>query len=213
VNGRAALERAGAARLALLILALATLVALAVALRRPQPPALLAAPNVFSGPVNGGCYRQVTTCAIHVDSWQPLVTDNGQPLLGFQLAARAAGAPSSVTLYDFRTDVSNPPIGSYLPSLVRKGFPAQCGVTYELTLSAQDGSDPSFEEIGRTGQFTCPAPLFTPTPTATATATATATPSVTPTGTQAATTPTATATAQPGEKTYLPVIVDTFPRR
>jgi len=150
------------ARVALLLLAVIALSA-GFILVRPRPAPIMAAPNVFSGPVNGGCYLQtVTTCAIHVDSWQPVVADTGQALVGFQLAAQAQGASGSAVLYDFRTDVSNPPIGSYLPSLVKRDFAARCGVSYRLMLRAQDSGDLSFEEIGRTEVFTCPAAPIAP---------------------------------------------------
>lgn len=150
------------ARVVLLLLAVVVL-STAFVLSRPRPAPILAAPNIFSGPVNGGCYLQtVTTCAIHVDSWQPVVTDAGRALVGFQLAAQAQGASGSAVLYDFRTDVSNPPIGSYLPSLVKQDFAAQCGVSYHLTLRAQDSGDLSFEETGHTEVFACPAAPIAP---------------------------------------------------
>ena len=132
-------------------------------------PRAVAAPNVFSGPVNGGCYLDTTTtCRIHVDRWQPIVTDPGQKLLAFRLLAVPGDVATGSTLYDFRTDVSNPPTGSYLPSLVKKDFAAQCGATYSLSLRAKDSADLDFEEIGRTNEFRCPtAAVATPTPTPT----------------------------------------------
>lgn len=146
-----------AARVGVLLLALALLTAWGVA-RRPPAQEALAAPNVFSGPINGGCYLETpTSCRIHVDNWQPIVPDTGRALLGFQLVAQADGAGTGAVLYDFRTDVSNPPSGSYLPSLVKQDFAARCGVTYHLTLRAQDTGDLSLEEVGRTTPFRCPA--------------------------------------------------------
>lgn len=162
-----------------------------------------AAPNVFSGPANGGCYLDtITTCRIHVDNWQPIVVDTGQKLAAFQLLAVPGGSVDGSVVYDFRTDVSNPP-GSYLPSLVKKDFAAQCGVSYQLLLRAQDTGDLDYEEVGRTNEFQCPmAATATPSPTATtmatpgATATTTATPEVT-----------VTATAPvPAWRVYLPAI-------
>jgi hypothetical protein len=144
-------------------------------------PSALAAPNVFSGPANGGCYLDtVTTCRIQVDRWQPIVTDPGQKLLAFQLRAVPGGSGTGSVLYDFRTDVSNPPVGSYLPSLVKKGFAAQCGATYSLSLRARDAGDLDFEEIGRTNTFQCPAAVVVePSPTPGVTVTPTGTPSPT----------------------------------
>lgn len=143
-----------AVRLGLLLLALITLAAHGSP-RRATP--VLAAPNVFTGPVSGGCYLATpTSCHIHVDDWQPITSDPGQRLVGFRLVAQAAGALGPATLYDFRTDVSNPPSGAYRPSLVRQEFAARCDVVYQLSLQAQDTGDPSFEALGRTNEFRCP---------------------------------------------------------
>lgn len=160
-----------AARVALLLLAVGALVATVWRPRPagpqpagpqpagPQPLAArvaLAAPNVFAGPVNGGCYlATATTCRIHVDNWQPITSDAGRVLRGFRLSAGANG--TETLLYDFRTDVSNPPAGSYLPSLVRQDFAARCDTTYRLTLHAQDSGDSAYELVGHTSEFQCPA--------------------------------------------------------
>jgi hypothetical protein len=156
-------------------------------------PSALAAPHVVSGPVNGGCYLDTAaSCRLHVDKWQPIVTDQGQKLLGFQLLAVPAGSSSGALLYDFRSDVSNPPGGSYLPSLVKQDFAAQCGAAYELSLRAKDTADLDFEEVGRTNMFQCPAAAVTPTA------------SPTPEGTPSATPP---STPAPGWENYLPFVV------
>jgi hypothetical protein len=123
-----------AVRLGLLLLALITLAAAHGSPRRATP----------------------TSCHIHVDDWQPITSDPGQRLVGFRLVAQAAGALGPATLYDFRTDVSNPPSGAYRPSLVRQEFAARCDVVYQLSLQAQDTGDPSFEALGRTNEFRCP---------------------------------------------------------
>ncbi len=183
-------------------------------------PSAMAAPNVFSGPVNGGCYLEsITSCRIHIDAWQPIVTDTGTKLIGFQLLAFQEGALSGQPIYDFRTDVSNPPLGSYVPSLVKKDFAAQCGVTYHLALQAKDSGDPAFEEVGQTTSFQCPAaatPTASPTPTATPEVTPNATSEVTPTATPEVTpnatpevTPTTTpeVTPTPGWELKLPVVI------
>jgi hypothetical protein len=165
----------------------------------PAVPSALAAPNVFSGPINGGCYLDTPmSCRLHIDKWQPITSDAGQQLVGFQLLAVPAGSGSGALLYDFRSDVSNPPGGSYLPSLVKQGFAAQCGMSYELSLRAKDTGDLDFEEVGRTNVFQCPE-AATPTATVPATpeATATATPTATPPG-----------TAVPGWESYLPFVTE-----
>ena len=212
----------------LVLVALGFLMALVLPFgRRTETPAALAAPNVFSGPVNGGCYlRTVTECAIHIDKWQPLTVDPGVAIDGFRVGAKRAGGNKFNNLYDFRTDVSNPPRTSYLPSLVRRDFAAACGEAYVLRVLVSVENDNSFVETGQTNSFTCPeAATPTPTQTATATPTTTSTPTVTPTGTLQATdvptatptgtleataesTPTATATLPVPELTiYLPVVV------
>lgn len=193
-RGRAAI----AAGLALVACGFITALLLPVG-RRPAAPVVLAAPNAFSGPVNGGCYlRTPVECAIHVDSWQPVVVDPGVAIDVIHLGARRDGTGGFANLYDLRTDVSNPPRGSYKPSLVRRDFAAACGVSYELRVRVSVAGDNALVETGRTNRFTCPAGA-TPTPTATATATATRTPTATPTRTATATatrpagqTPTAT---------------------
>ena len=155
-----------------------------------RAPAVIAAPNVFTGPVNGGCYAQTPSqCRIHVDNWQPIPVSPGQKLLGFQL--RANGQP----LYNFRTDVSNPPASNYQTSLVAQDYAIQCGSTYSLTLLVEDTGSGGLQLVGNTNDFTCPL-LETPTTTPTPTNTPTATP--TPTNTPTATpTPTNTPTATP----------------
>lgn len=152
--------------------------------RVPPAPGVLAAPNAFSGPVNGGCYLETPVeCRIHIDGWQPIVTDQGQRLVGFQLSAQRLGHAGITLLHDFRTDVSNPPAGAYYPSQVRQDYAAACGTTYVLMLSVKDTSDLSFEQVGQTTTFTCPMGAMstaTPTPTATMTPMVTATASSTP---------------------------------
>lgn len=138
------------------LLLLLPLVGLAVFLMvRQRAPAavVLAAPNVFSGPVEGGCYQATrTTCSVHIDSWQPIAIGGGQRLRAVQLQA------NGLVVYDFRTDVSNPPAGSsYRPSAVRQDFAARCGQSYVLTLLAQDTGDAGLVVVGQTNAFTCPA--------------------------------------------------------
>lgn len=159
---------------------------------------VLAAPNAFAGPVNGGCYlRSPVECAIHVSAWEPVVVDPGLRIDGLRLGARRGGSGVFGDLYDFRTDVSNPPTGSYRPGAVRRDFAAACGASYELRVMVSVLGDDAYVETGRTNAFTCPAaatPTPTQTPTATATATVTATPSPTASATVTGTRPAATAT-------------------
>lgn len=191
---RPAFRPPGAAALLLALAGLALLFGLS--LRRPSVPEVLASPNVFAGPVGGGCYlATANACRITIDSVQPITTNPGKRLLGFRLDALRKGSATWKPLYDFRTDISNPPTGSYVPSLVGRSFAARCNQTYTLALLAQETGDTTYVESGGTKRFTCPAPLPTPTPTSTPTPTATATPKATATPSPS---PTATATATPG---------------
>lgn len=187
-------------------------------------PAVVAAPGGFGGPVAGGCYlRAPTECAVRVDRWEPIAIDAGQSLAAVQLrAARPGQQQPVVVLHDFRTDVSNPPRGSYGLSPARRDYAAVCGATYRLSVWARDSDDAAFVELGQTNDFTCPAaatptPTRTPTPTHTPTTTATrtptgtlqptATPAVTPTGTLQATATQSPTPPIPALTIYLPVVV------
>jgi hypothetical protein len=186
--------------LPLFILGLITLALSACSPSETAVPSALAAPNIFSGPVNGGCYLDTEAiCRLHIDNWQPITADPGQKLVGFQLLAVPDGSASGALLYDFRSDVSNPPGGSYLPSLVKQDFAAQCGAAYQLSLRAKDTADLDFEEVGRTNMFQCPEEAVTPT--ATASVTPETTPSVTPTNTPPG-------TPAPGWEVYLPFVAE-----
>jgi hypothetical protein len=168
--------------LPLFILGLITLALSACSPSETAVPSALAAPNIFSGPVNGGCYLDTEAiCRLHIDNWQPITADPGQKLVGFQLLAVPDGSASGALLYDFRSDVSNPPGGSYLPSLVKHT------------------ADLDFEEVGRTNMFQCPEEAVTPT--ATASVTPETTPSVTPTNTPPG-------TPAPGWEVYLPFVAE-----
>jgi hypothetical protein len=203
-----------AAGAGLVVLAGVIIGLLAVPARRPEAPAGLAAPaayaapNAFSGPVQGGCYlRSETACAIHVTGWQPVTVDQGLAIDAVRLGARRAGEMTFRNLYDFRTDVSNPPLTTYQLSPVRRDFAAACSASYELRVMARPRATTTFTEVGRTNVFTCPdaptpTPTLTPTPTATATTTTTSTSTATPTAT--GTRPinaTPTATPRPGTST------------
>ena len=129
-----------------------------------QPPAADAAPAIFASPIQAGCYlAKPDQCKIHVD---PFAIDiaSGQKLDQFELVATRIGTGVLTTIYDFRTDLSNPApfLGSsYTPSLVAKDFAAACGETYTLTLEGKDTGDASLFSLGMTHQFSCPTGTYT----------------------------------------------------
>jgi hypothetical protein len=143
------------------ILAAAVLVLIGAAalalpgLARPDeaPAGAAAAPEVFSSPINGGCYIAAPgQCRLHVDPFTVNIVP-GRRLSTLKLQA------NGVTIYDFRTDVSNPPPFSgstYAPSLVAQDFAAVCGRTYVLNLLGQDTGDSNLLNMGQTTEFTCP---------------------------------------------------------
>ena len=111
-----------------------------------------AAPDGFASPINGGCYITApNVCKLHVDPFTININDGaGAKLVKFSLYAN--GNP----IYNFQTDVSNPPGVDYTPSLVAMDFAASCGVTYYMNLVAQDTTDANPLNYGQTKQFTCP---------------------------------------------------------
>lgn len=169
-------SRRGVAAAAALLLVVVGLLAASTAWR-PAAPAV-AAPNAFYGPVQGGCYLATeVSCAVHIDGWQPIVVNPGRRLVGFRLGLQNVVTGKTTILYDFRTDLSNPP-SDYVPSLVRGDYAAACGETYAVILSVRDSGDQDYGQTGMTNAFACPdAP--TPTPTATPQPTATAQPTAT----------------------------------
>jgi hypothetical protein len=64
---------------------------------------------------------------------------------------------NGIPIYDFRTDVSNPPGADYSPSMVALDFAAQCGKKYTVNMIAKDTSDANPLNYGQTAEFTCPA--------------------------------------------------------
>lgn len=127
--------------------------------RERSKRALMAALAVAAGAVqavqpaaiHAGCHSASDgRCRVRV---APFIVsaDPGQPLRRLQLRFNTALA------YDFATDVSNPPFGSYAPSAVATDFAARCGAAYSVSLWAQDGDDPELASIGQTATFTCPA--------------------------------------------------------
>jgi hypothetical protein len=111
-----------------------------------------AAPEGFASPINVGCYIAAPNqCRIHVDPFTININDGaGARLQQFTLYAN--GSP----IYDFRTDVSNPPGVDYSPSLVAQDFAATCGTTYVVNMIAKDTTDANPLNYGQTTAFTCP---------------------------------------------------------
>jgi hypothetical protein len=112
-----------------------------------------AAPEVFSSPINGGCYITAPNeCKLHVDPFTVNINDGaGAKLVEFILHAN--GQP----IYHFRTDVSNPPAADYTPSLVAMDFAATCGETYYMNILGRDSLDANLLNMGQTAEFICPA--------------------------------------------------------
>lgn len=108
---------------------------------------------VFASPVNGGCYITAPgQCRIHID---PVTISIGSgkrlELIVVQLNGK--------TIYDYRTDVSNPPpnVGStYTFSPVGLDFGALCGKRYSVNVLAKDTGDTNPLNVGATDEFTCP---------------------------------------------------------
>jgi hypothetical protein len=112
-----------------------------------------AAPTGFASPINGGCYIAAPEqCRLHVDPFTININDAGGAKLEL-FTLHANGKP----IYDFRTDVSNPPAVDYTPSLVALDFAATCGETYYMNLIAKDTTDANPLNYGQTAIFTCPA--------------------------------------------------------
>lgn len=105
--------------------------------------------NVYASAIHAGCYLATpSVCKIKVD---PFTIQTSASLENFKLQANGQ------TIYDFSTDLSNPPVGNYSPSKVRQDFAANCGQTYTVNLIAADTSAPStFYNLGTTRSFTCP---------------------------------------------------------
>ena len=119
---------------------------------RASMPLAVAAPEGYASPINGGCYiASENTCKIHIDPFVININDGaGAKLEKFTLYAN--GQP----IYDFRTDVSNPPGVDYSPSLVALDFAARCGITYTVNMVAKDTTDLNPLNYGQTQPFVCP---------------------------------------------------------
>ncbi len=123
-----------------------------VLLRTAALPAFAApaAPDVFASPINGGCYIAApNVCKIHVDPFTINIQATSR-LRQFTLYA------NNKPIYDFRTDVSNPPNAAYSPSLVAQDFAATCGMTYTVNIVGQDSLDANPLNLGVFRDVVCP---------------------------------------------------------
>lgn len=104
---------------------------------------------IFASPIEAGCFATRSGCSIHVDPFTIMVAP-GKQLESFEL--RVGG----VTVYDFRTDVSNPPVGPYSPTLPAPGFAARCEQSYVVNLLGADSGDAGILNLGQTAAVDCP---------------------------------------------------------
>jgi len=113
-------------------------------------PAAAATTVVYAGTLNASCYRAApTVCKLEVAPYQ-VATLFGIRLEALQLQANGHA------IWDFRTDVSNPPAGLYAPSPVALDFGAVCGRIYEVRLLADDTSQDDLTLVAQTGMVVCP---------------------------------------------------------
>lgn len=114
-------------------------------------------PDGFASPINGGCYIAAeNSCKIHIDPFTININEGAAAKLElFRLLAN--GQP----IYDFATDLANPPYLDYAPSPVMLDFAAECGQAYNVYLVAKDSSDTFPLFYGKTGEFVCPAAVPT----------------------------------------------------
>lgn len=107
---------------------------------------------VFASPINGGCYLAgPNDCRIHLDPIR-INLRSGSTLVAFRIQANGQ------TIYDFRTDVSNPPPApNYSPTLPALDFAATCGTTYTINMIARDSLDTNFLNAGQFAGVVCPA--------------------------------------------------------
>jgi hypothetical protein len=106
---------------------------------------------VYASPIHGGCYiARANDCRVHVD---PVTIHlvSGQRLEAAQIRVNGA------VVYDFRTDVANPPSGSsYQITIPGQDFGVRCGQTYTVNILGRDSGDANFLNMGQTEPFTCP---------------------------------------------------------
>jgi len=105
--------------------------------------------SIYASPINAGCYITAPNqCKIHVD---PFVINKDTPLAEYRISV------NTQSVYNFSTDLSNPPAGStYSPSLVALDFAATCGSTYTISLQGRTTENVNFYNLGSTRSVTCP---------------------------------------------------------
>jgi hypothetical protein len=113
-----------------------------------------AAPAVFASPVNGGCYIAAQNeCRLHLEPYT-IYLGSGERLEAVRVQA------NGVTIYDYRTDVSNPPPQSgttHTLSTVALDFAAVCGRTYTVNVLGKSRTDANFLNMGQVEGIACPA--------------------------------------------------------
>jgi hypothetical protein len=111
---------------------------------------IAAAPNASVASLNAGCYRATpTVCRLRVD---PFTVEIPIGARLESLTLQANGKP----IYDFRTDLSNPPSGSYSLSRVKLDFAATCGRAYVISVLVDDTSQSEITTAAETETLTCP---------------------------------------------------------
>jgi len=143
-------------RLILIIAAAIILLGGVLFLIEPRGTTAQSLDQAYASPVNGGCYIAApNVCKIHVDPFTMVFeSGSGKQLSGIRLVANGS------IIYDFKTDVSNPPItGSYTPSLVAQDFAATCGEVYTVNLQVKTQDFVNYLNAGAIIDVTCPSAM------------------------------------------------------
>ena len=106
---------------------------------------------VTTSPFAAACFAARRGCRVTVDPFT-LQVSIGQRLASFQIGLGTS------TVYDFHTDQSNPPSGSYTPTIPRLGFAARCNTSFAARLSAQGSGDVAPVILAETTPIVCPVP-------------------------------------------------------
>lgn len=140
-------------RYAVLAVCLLILLLAGVLASEPRVTTAQTLDSVYASPINGGCYiAGPNQCKIHLDPFT-INMDNisSAPLKQFAIYA------NGVLIYDFRTDVSNPPYSvDYVPSQVALDFAATCGVTYTINMAARAADNTGLLNAGVIQNVVCP---------------------------------------------------------